>query len=230
MRRIIAVLLCLCLLPLPARAAGDVKYVALTFDDGPSGRYTRHLLEGLRERDVKATFLLCGYRIAQFPELTEQLFQEGHEIGYHGYSHSAMNTMSRRDIARELEDTQVLLPEGCTPVFLRPPGGQCSDAVVQVAKARQIGLLIWSVDPRDWATRSPSVVESAVLGKVQDGDIILLHDMSDSSVQAALDIVDQLKDQGFRFVTVSELARLRDTPITPGQVYRCFPPKKEDAN
>ena len=222
MRRILALILCLCFLPLPARA-GEEKYVALTFDDGPSGRYTRQLLEGLRERDAKATFLLCGYRIAQFPELTEQIFREGHEIGYHGYSHNSMKTMSRRDIARELEDTQALLPSQCSPAFLRPPGGLVSDAVTQVAKARQLAILSWSVDPRDWATRDALAVESSVLRTVRDGDIILLHDMSDSSVRAALTIVDQLKEQGFRFVTVSELAKLRDVAIRPGTLYTRFP-------
>ena len=227
MRRIMAAMLCLCMLSVPVRARAE-KYVALTFDDGPSGRYTRHLLEGLREREVKATFLLCGYRIAQYPQLTEQIFRESHEIGYHGYSHSPMHTMSRRDIARELEETQTLLPDSCKPIFLRPPGGQCSDAVIQVAKARQLAILSWSVDPRDWATRNTSVVESAVLGKVGDGDIILLHDMTDSSVQAALDIVDQLKAEGFRFVTVSELAELRNRSIVPGKIYRSFPPQKQD--
>ena len=226
MRRMMAALLCMAMLAVPNRRSD--KYVALTFDDGPSGRYTRHLLEGLRERDVKATFLLCGYRVAQYPELTEQLFREGHEIGYHGYSHSTMSTMSRRDIARELADTAAVLPENCVPVFLRPPGGQTSDAVLQVAKARQLAILSWSVDPRDWATRDPVAVESAVLGKVRDGDIILLHDMTDSSVQASLEIIDRLTEEGFRFVTVSELSELRDTDIVPGRVYRSFPPEKED--
>ena len=223
MRRMIALILCFSLLPLRAEAAERDKYVALTFDDGPSGRYTRQLLEGLRERDAKATFLLCGYRIAQFPGLAEQIFREGHEIGYHGYSHSSMKTMSRRDIARELTDTQALLPQGCKPKFLRPPGGECGDALRQVAEARQLAILSWSVDPRDWATRDALAVESSVLRTVRDGDIILLHDMTDSSVRAALEIVDRLKEQGFRFVTVSELAMLRDVALTPGNTYTCFP-------
>lgn len=227
MRRIIALLLCLCMVPIPVHARAD-KYVALTFDDGPSGRYTRHLLEGLRERDVKATFLLCGYRIDQYPELTEQIFRAGHEIGYHGYSHRPMNTMSRRDIGRELERSQALLPRDCNPRFLRPPGGQSSDAVSQVAKARQLAILSWSVDPRDWEIRNAAAVESAVLETVRDGDIILLHDMTDSSVRAALSIADRLKQQGFRFVTVSELARLRHVTILPGKTYRCFPPDTKD--
>ena len=223
MRRMIALILCFSLLPLRVEATQVDKYVALTFDDGPSGRYTRQLLEGLRERDAKATFLLCGYRIAQFPGLTEQIFREGHEIGYHGYSHSSMKAMSRRDIARELADTQALLPQGCKPKFLRPPGGEGGDSLRQVAEARQLAILSWSVDPRDWATRDALAVESSVLRTVRDGDIILLHDMTDSSVRAALEIVDRLKEQGFRFVTVSELAMLRDVAITPGSTYTCFP-------
>ena len=222
MRKFLALVLCLTLLPLKAGAA-EFKYVALTFDDGPSGRYTRQLLEGLRERSAKATFLLCGYRIAQYPELTEQIFREGHEIGIHGFSHAPMKDMSRRDIAREIEDTSALLPPGCVPLFLRPPGGLCSDGVRQVARARQLGILSWSVDPRDWAVTEASTIEKAVLDKVKDGDIILLHDMSDSSVRAALHIIDTLHSRGFRFLTVSELARLRDTRIQPGKCYCRFP-------
>ena len=123
MRRILALLLAAALLVLPVRAAEGTKYVALTFDDGPSGKYTRQLLDGLYDRGVKATFLLCGYRIKDYPDITQRIFDEGHEIGYHGYSHQNMSQMSRRDIAAEIMDTQALLPEGCDPVFLRPPGG-----------------------------------------------------------------------------------------------------------
>ena len=123
MRRIFLCLICLSLVLLPAKGAEDVKYVALTFDDGPSGRFTRQLLKGLEARDVKATFLLCGYRMEQYPELVTQIYEAGHEIGCHGYSHSNMRPMSRRDIAGEIEKMQRLLPEGCAMAFLRPPGG-----------------------------------------------------------------------------------------------------------
>ncbi|MBQ6892313.1 MAG: polysaccharide deacetylase family protein, partial [Clostridia bacterium] len=222
------IFLCLCLLPLPAGAAEAPKYVALTFDDGPSGRFTRNLLKGLRERDVQATFFLCGYRMEEYPELTERIFREGHEIGCHGYSHSGMASMSRREVAEEIGRMRALLPEGCRLTFLRPPGGLSSDAVEQVAEAQGLTLLSWSVDPRDWATQDTWSVEKAVLQKVKDGDVILLHDMSDSSVRAALDIVDDLQSRGFRFVTASELARLRGARLKPGTVWTAFPPPAED--
>ena len=223
MGRILKVIFCLSLLCLPVRAAEDRRYVALTFDDGPSGHYTAQLLDGLKERDVHATFLLCGYRMQEFPELTERIVTEGHEIGLHGFSHENMGQMSRRQIAAELIDSEKLLPKGCSPRFLRPPGGVVGDGVRQVAEVRLLGILTWSVDPRDWAVKDAPLVIRRVLGRVKDGDVVLMHDMSDSSVTAALEIVDQLKAQGYELVTVSELARMRNVKIKPGKVYQHFP-------
>ena len=222
MRKLLAVFLSLSLLILPVQAS-EAKYVALTFDDGPSGKYTRKLLDGLYDRGVQATFLLCGYRMKDYPDLTQRIFDEGHEIGYHGFSHKNMQSMSRREIAKELEDSQALLPKGCQPVFLRPPGGCCSDAVRQVAEVRNLAILNWSVDPRDWATHDTAAIERAVLKNVKDGDIVLLHDMSDSSVKAALDIVDVLLDKDYEIVTVSRLVRVRGTKLKAGRVYSSFP-------
>ena len=229
MRRILAGFLVLGLLAMPVRAADSKKYVALTFDDGPSGKYTQTLLDGLALRGANCTFLLCGYRMEQYPELTRRIFEEGHEIGYHGFTHQSMQGMSRRTIGEELIASRELLPEDCEPVFLRPPGGIVTDGVRQVAQVRNLAILSWSVDPKDWATGNTGSIEKAVLKNVKDGDIILLHDMTTSSVQAALDIVDVLQQQGFRFVTVSELASLRRVRIKPGEMYRSFLPRQEDA-
>lgn len=227
MRRFFALIMTLPFLVLPARAAYGSRYVALTFDDGPSGKYTRRLLDGLYDRGVKATFLLCGYRVQDYPDIARRIFEEGHEIGYHGYSHNSMKTMSRRSIAQELMDTQALLPEGCRPAFFRPPGGLYSDAAVQVARARGLAILHWSVDPHDWEIHNEQAIEKAVLGQVQDGDIILLHDMTTASVEAALDIVDALLKQDYEFVTASELARIRGIRPKPGTVYKSFRRQEE---
>lgn len=228
MRRIIALLFSLTFLALPVRAAHGSKYVALTFDDGPSGKYTRALLEGLYDRGAKATFLLCGYRIKDYPDIAQRIFDEGHEIGLHGYRHDSMKNMSRRQIAQELMDTQALLPEGCRPAFLRPPGGLSSDAVQQVAQARGLAILHWSVDPHDWEIHSKASIEQAVLEQIHDGDIVLLHDMTNASVEAALNIVDELLKQDYEFVTVSELARLRGLRPKPGSIYKKFPPEPRE--
>ena len=221
LRRILVVLLCLGL-ACPAYGAQTEKYVALTFDDGPSGRFTRALLDGLEKRGAKATFLLCGYRLKDYPKEAKRIHELGHEIGLHGYSHSCMAKMCQEELEREIADTLALLPEGCKPAFLRPPGGNYNDMVLDVARQAGLGVLSWSVDPKDWASHDAQVIGQTVVNSVRSGDVILLHDMSDSSVEAALSIIDELKEQGFRFVTVTELARLKGIAIEPGKVYQRF--------
>ncbi len=220
LRKLIAVLLCLSL-GCPGYAQGE-KYVALTLDDGPSGRFTQTLLAGLEERQVQATFLLCGYRIREYPAQAEAIFAQGHEIGLHGYSHGCMKDMCREELDREIADTLALLPEGCRPAFLRPPGGKCSQAVTEAARQAGLALLGWSVDPRDWASHDAATIRAAVVRQVKSGDVVLLHDMSWSSVEAALMIVDALKAQGFTFLTVSALAQQTNTQILPGRLYTRF--------
>lgn len=222
LRRILCLILCFCLFSIPVRAETAPKYVALTFDDGPSGRYTARLLDGLAKRNVRATFFLCGYRLREYPKLAARIQNEGHEIGLHGYSHDSMKQMDNERLEREISDTFALLPQGCRPVFLRPPGGASSAAVENATRQAGLAILCWTVDPRDWASHDAPAIAAAVTAQVTDGDVILMHDMSDSSVDAAFSIIDSLKKQGFRFVTAKELARLKGYAIEPGKLYKSF--------
>lgn len=224
MRRILSIILCLSLLYIPTARATEAKYVALTFDDGPSGRFTRRLLAGLEQRQVQATFLLCGYRLEIYPELAKKIHDAGHEIGLHGYTHKDMAQMTKGELLKEIRNTQKLLPDGCEAVFLRPPGGSGTSLLEQIARQENLALLLWSVDPRDWAVHDAAAVEAAVVSQVRSGDVILLHDLSDSSVDAALSIIDRLHEDGFQFVTVSQLAALRGITPQPGVIYTAFPP------
>lgn len=222
LRRLIAFLLAAILFCPPVSASSDTKYVALTFDDGPSGRFTEELLDGLTQRGVHATFFLCGYRLEDFSDLAQRIHQEGHEIGLHGYSHDSMAEMSAQQIRQELEDTLALLPQGCSVRLMRPPGGASASQVKQVCEDMDLSIITWSVDPRDWAVHSAPDVEQAVLEQVGDGDVILMHDMYDSSIEAALYLVDKLQAEGYEFVTVSELAQKRQCSLEPGSIYSCF--------
>ena len=215
------------MLSFPVRASETEKLIALTFDDGPSGKFTRILLQGLEKRGAKATFFLCGYRMEQYPELTQQIFQEGHEIGLHGYSHKSMKNMCERDVLREFEKSMALVPAGCNVSFLRSPGGLCGNCVHTVAEKMNLSVLSWSVDPKDWSIHDAKAVKNHVLRQAQDGDIVLLHDMSDSSIDAALAIIDALQARGFRFVTVSDLAQARNISPVPGLKYTHFHPSQE---
>lgn len=224
MKRFIVLFLCLSMLWMPVQATEQEKLVCLTFDDGPSGRFTQRLLEGLAQRNVKATFLLCGYRMEQYPALTEEIFRQGHEIGLHGYSHKSLQNTCREGADREIQKAMKLIPEGCNITFFRSPGGLCSKEVSEAAKDWGLSMLLWSVDPKDWAIHDASIVSKTVIDRVRDGDVILLHDMTDSSVDAAFAIIDKLQTQGYRFVTASELALEKGITPSPGVEYRRFGP------
>ena len=222
MRRVLILVLVLCLCIMPVRGEGHSKYVALTFDDGPSGRYTQRLLEGLKERNVHATFFLCGYRLETYGELAQSIHAQGHEIGLHGYSHDDLAKMSVQTVFSELQRTRARLPEDLLVNLMRSPGGNLSKAVRQAAESQSLAVIHWSVDPEDWANHDADLIHRRVVEKVKDGDVILLHDMSDASVDGALAIVDTLKAQGYQFLTVSQLAMLRLTHLKSGQSYQAF--------
>ncbi len=227
-----ALVLVLTFSPLTAQAAEE-KYLAMTFDDGPSGRFTRRLLEELEQRQSHVTFFLCGYRLEQYPDMAGRMLEDGHEIGLHGYSHGCMANMSPEKLEWELSQTESLLREqtGTTSCLLRPPGGQTGQAVIHAAESHGLSLVTWSIDPKDWATNDREEVVRSVVDHARDGDVILLHDMSDSSVDAALEIIDRLEAAGYQFVTVSELAGLRGKTMEAGCLYTNFRPAFEvDAN
>ena len=223
MVRIVCIVICVVLL-CPCVAAAEDRYVAITFDDGPSGHFTSDLLEGLSERGVQATFFLCGYRIDQFPTIAARIAAEGHEIGAHGDTHSYFSDLSPMELCRELRASvrKIENTTGIRPKLLRPPGGLFDLQGLRESTCSDLSVILWSVDPEDWCCSNSETIAERVTRKVKAGDIILLHDMSDSSVQAAFKIIDRLQAQGFRFVTVSELARLSGTKLEGGQSYHSF--------
>ncbi len=198
-------------------------YVALTFDDGPSGALTQQLLDGLRDRGARATFFLCGYRVDQYPELMDRYATEGHELGVHSTVHTDLTKLSPEEVHKDMQNTAqpILDATGSRPVVMRPPGGAYDDTVQQEAGSEGMSIILWSVDPRDWASHDASAVLHT-MARSTNGDIILMHDMSKSSVQAALELVDTMQEKGYCFVTVSELAALTGTELVPGAVYKHF--------
>lgn len=120
---VLVLALALAVLPSAAQEPGE-QYLAMTFDDGPSGRFTRRLLQELEQREAHVTFFLCGYRMEQYPDMAAEMIAAGHEIGLHGYSHTCMADMSMEKLEQELCRTEALLQEqtGTTTCLLRPPG------------------------------------------------------------------------------------------------------------
>lgn len=229
MKRLFCLLSALALLLLlPVHAAQPPqRYLALTFDDGPSGELTEQLLEGLAARQVRVTFFVCGYRVEEFPDTLRHIAAGGHEIGLHSSRHDYMQKM---DYAAALQDLTSCMQtvEDCCGVrarLFRPPGGLYSDALLQAAKDADLSVILWSVDPCDWDEAAWDGVLPTVLSEAHDGRIILMHDLSAHSVTCALQAIDRLMTQGYEFCTVSQLAQLRGTALAPGEVYTGFPPK-----
>ena len=175
----------------------EPKYIALTFDDGPRRSTTAELLDALQERGAHATFFLIGEQIEGSEDLVERMEAEGHQVGIHTFSHVYLTALNNADFSRQVESTRSAIEGlvGHGGLLLRPPYGMV-DAGVRRRAGKTCG---------------------------PDGDIILLHDIYPSSVEAAVKIVDRLHREGFLFLTVSELARERQVELKNGEVYNSFP-------
>ena len=201
------------------RVAVPDKVVALTFDDGPRRGTTARLLDGLRERGANATFFLVGERLAGTEDLVLRMQAEGHQVGTHTWSHIRLDGTAPATQLRDIQAAQnavckLLDTDSC---WLRPPYGLIDPAV---RTGVTVPMVHWSVDPRDWESRDTAMVVRSVLKDVQPGDIILLHDIYPSSVEAALQIVDALEAEGYWFVTVEELLELNGIQPKAGAMYR----------
>lgn len=201
-------------------------FVALTFDDGPSGALTQRLLDELALRDVKATFFVCAYRVRQYPEVLCRAAELGHEIGLHSCCHCYMDTLSEAEIMDDLAECMQAVSECCgvRSTLFRPPGGRYSDALLRAAESEALSVILWSVDPEDWKPGQTRDIAAFVEARVQPGSVILLHDLYPQSVSAAAALVDRLHAAGYGFCTVSELAARNAQALVPGEVYRSFSP------
>ena len=184
--------------------AVEPKKIALTFDDGPHPVYTKILLDGLAERGAKASFFVTGENAEKYPELILRMQKEGHLIGNHTYSHIQLTSDNKEVFREEIVKTNEILKAitGENVTYIRPPYGSWDKSLEQDLNMFPV---LWNVDPLDWCTPDAGLVMSRVLQQVEDGDIILLHDYYDTSVTAALMIVDEMKKQGYEFVTVEEI-------------------------
>ena len=184
--------------------AEDVKKIALTFDDGPHPYYTEELLDGLKERGVVVTFFVTGEHASLHPDVIKRMQEEGHLIGNHTYSHMQLTKKNREKFKEELVRTNEVLEEitGVEVEYVRPPYG-CWDKSFE-EELNMIPVL-WTIDPLDWCSSNVGCITERVVDKAGENEIILMHDYYDTSVTAALNVVDELLEEGYVFVTVDEI-------------------------
>ena len=182
----------------------EKKKIALTFDDGPHPIYTERLLDGLAERGVKAAFFLLGCNIEGNEEIVRRMAEEGHLVGNHTFYHVDITTLPQEEACAEIQDTSRKITEitGEPVEYVRPPFGnwnkelECELMMIPV---------FWTLDTLDWSTRNTDLLVEQVVSEAEENDIILMHDSYDSTVKAALRIIDLLQAEGFEFVRADEL-------------------------
>lgn len=204
----------------PAVTPGS-RVIALTFDDGPSAATTPRLLDILQGRGVKATFFVLGNLAERNPGIIQREAAEGHEVASHTPYHNQLTNLTYAQVRAEAVEMDRIFTEilGTVPPFTRPPYGAHNEVV---RDALHQPLITWSIDPRDWADRNAAVVCNRVISAAFDGAIILVHDIHATTVDAVPCIIDNLRAQGYEFLTVSELAAAKNVPLVNGGVYGRF--------
>lgn len=196
------------------RSSGPrIKQIALTFDDVPDPRFTGKVLDVLKEFDVKATFFAVGDRSKKHPDLVKRIHDEGHAIGNHSYNHAQLNKLSLDKFKSQIERTNTILKSltGVNPRLIRPPYGDINEEQLQWARKNGYKVVNWNVDSLDWKGLNKEEVKKNILSAVGPGSIVLQHagggvgsELS-GTVEALPDIITQLRNQGYSFVTLPEM-------------------------
>lgn len=185
------------------RWSSKKKQIALTFDDGPSWKYTHRLLDILRQENVHVTFYVLGSQAKEFPEIIKREFSDWHEIGNHGYSHSILTKLNEKQIQEEIYKTDQAIYAAISqyPTTLRPPYGAINKNILLSV---DMPAILWSIDTIDWKTHSKdSNIKS--IKNIENGDIVIMHDIHESSLDSIPEMIKILKEKWFEFVTISEL-------------------------
>ena len=202
----------------PGRKYDSAPMVALTFDDGP-GEYTNQILDLLGKYNVKATFFMIGNQVSDFSSAVKREHDMGMEQGNHSWDHKTLTHLTAEQISSEISRTNDVIRSvtGSNPTLFRPPGGGYNDLVI--ANSFGMPMIMWSIDTLDWSHKNAQTTYDTVMNSVQDGDVILMHEIYEQSYIAAQMLIPALLERGFRLVTVSELAAQRGHTLRSGISY-----------
>lgn len=194
--------------------------IAITYDDGPQTEAGNRIIDTYLKYGQRCTFFVVGDRVASRASEVKRMAENGFEIGNHSYSHKYLNKCDAATIREEVRkcNEAVAAVTGTTPKIMRLPGGNKNDTVLANVN---MPIILWNVDTRDWDHRNAQKSIDAVVGKVKDGDVVLMHELYSATADATETIVPALVQQGFQLVTVSELMQYKG--ITPeNRIYYSF--------
>ena len=187
--------------------------IALTFDDGP-GEYTQKLLDCLEENNAHATFFMLGECVELFPDIPARMLEIGCETGNHSYDHEDMTTLSLEAVKEQFDKTDkaLIAASGKPATVARAPYGAFTDEIIATVGKP---FFMWSLDSLDWEYRDADLDYQAIMGDptLGDGSIILMHDIHEPSVECALRLIPDLLAQGYKLVTLSEMAEIKNVRL-----------------
>lgn len=187
------------------------KVVAITFDDGPS-YYTDEIVDILRDNDAVGTFFVLGNKVDHYHDVIKKAYSYGNEIGNHTYNHKWLSRLSTDEIVYQIDKTNEEIKKiiGTSPTYLRPTYGSVNS---RIRNNTNMEIALWTVDPKDWKNKSPEDISNDILKKVNDEDIVLLHDTHKRTVNALKLLIPKLREKGYQFVTLSELDEVKQLRI-----------------
>jgi len=192
----------------------DEKVIALTFDDGPHKKYTPEILDVLSKYDAKATFFIVGENAEKNPELALRIHDENHELAIHTYTHPFKTNVS--NLLKEIKQTHATIYgiTGYSPVLFRPVEGQYTDAMIDAIHKEGYKVVMWSwhLDTFDWKSPGEKKIINTVLKGAKPGSVVLFHDGGgnrEQTVRALKKVLPELEQQGYKFVTISELLEIQ---------------------
>lgn len=194
--------------------------VAITYDDGPHQTVTPAILDTLERYNAHATFFMIGDRISHHTNIIKRMVMLGCELGNHTFGHQDLSQMSKDEMNRQLQSSvnalAVVVESDFLPRVVRPPFGNTDK---QLEETCPYPMVVWSIDTRDWSHQNVNRSVEEVMSQVQDGDIILMHDMYEATAEATEIIVQKLTEEGYQLLTVSEMFEAKGIELQPGHVY-----------
>lgn len=182
------------------------KVLALTFDDGPS-KYTKQIVDLLKEYDYNATFFILGNKVEIYKDTLKYLLDNGNEIGNHSYNHKWLTHITNNELETQINETQKIIKDtlNYTPTIFRPTYGSVNKYMKENIK---LDIILWNIDTLDWKYKNSNKIANNTLNKVKDTNIILMHDTYEYTYNALKIILPKLKKQGYQLVTITELKNI----------------------
>ena len=194
------------------------KLIAFTFDDGPSYIGTNKLLDNLDKYNARVTFFVLGSRVENYKDTLTKAYKMGNTIGNHTYSHSNLLKLDNYSVMDEIKKTNETIKNitGSEAIYLRPPYGNINSDIKNISNMYTI---LWDLDTEDWKNKDKDRIADYIVSNAHDGAIVLLHDLYETSVDGALLAMERLEKEGYAFVTIDEMIKIKDIQLDINKNY-----------